>query len=104
MENNRIDRIIDLSHKFYEMGQALIKEGTEKNDFSITQSGNIIVLLSSIILSEKDLYNFSNLCLLYTSKQILDELEKSNLIKGRADGISIVDFLKKLKSKDKDKE
>ncbi len=64
----------DLSDKLLEMGQSLIKEGTDLNDYTITQSGNILIVISAAILSDDDMFMFSQLCAMFTAKQVLDNM------------------------------
>lgn len=64
----------DLSDKLLEMGQSLIKEGTDMNDYTITQSGNILIVISAAILSDEDMFMFSQLCGMFTAKQVLDNM------------------------------
>lgn len=111
MKNNKIfERRLELSSKFLEMGQALIKEGKEKKDYSITQSGNFIILMAGLILEENDVVEFSNLCSMFSAKKLLDGMEESNsdmtnFLKNKADSESYDDFIKrinKLRGGDKD--
>ena len=52
MEN--INRHLDLSAKFMQMGQSLILEGEQKNDISISQIGTILIFMSGLLLGEND--------------------------------------------------
>ena len=65
-------RRIDLSVKLMQMGEALTAEGVELKDYSISQSGNALIALSSIILSDEDMFLFSQFCLMFTAKKVLD--------------------------------
>lgn len=71
-------RKLDLSAKFLEMGQALQLEGEEKKDIEIVVIGTILILLSSLLLSEKDLYKFSELVNMFLAKQTIDNLTRDN--------------------------
>jgi hypothetical protein len=73
-KNKKIDRRIELSNKFLEMGCSLIKEGNELNDYPITQSGNFMILLASIVLEEKDSFEFANLCSMFSAKKIMESM------------------------------
>lgn len=75
--NNKA-RKLDLSAKFLEMGQALQLEGEEKKDIEITVLGTILIVLSSLLLSEKDLYKFSELVNMFLAKQTIDNLTRDN--------------------------
>ena len=102
MKNDKIfDRRLELSSKFLEMGQALIKEGKDKKDYSITQSGSFIILIAGLILEENDIVEFSNLCSMFSAKKLLDGLEKSdsditNFLKNKSDSESYDDFIKRI--------
>lgn len=85
--NNKA-RKLDLSAKFLEMGQALQLEGDEKKDVEIIVLGTILIVLSSLLLSEKDLYKFSELVNMFLAKQTIDNLTRDNH--------PIMDELKKL--------
>lgn len=75
--NNKA-RKLDLSAKFLEMGQALQLEGDEKKDIEIVVLGSILIVLSSLLLSEKDLYKFSELVNMFLAKQTIDNLTRDN--------------------------
>jgi hypothetical protein len=86
MDNN--ERRLDISEKLLKLGSALIIEGTENNDVNITQSGAILVLVSSVILSEKDLFIISEMCSMFTAKKILESQQNM--------GVSSTDELAKM--------
>lgn len=75
--NNKA-RKLDLSAKFLEMGQALQLEGDENKDIEIVVLGSILIVLSSLLLSEKDLYKFSELVNMFLAKQTIDNLTRDN--------------------------
>ncbi len=97
-----MDRKLDLSSKFLQMGNALMKEGEEIKDFSIIQSGTLLILVGSLLLDNNDMMEFMNLCSMYTSKKILDDIEsdaKSNIanyIKNHKPKESYDDFIKRI--------
>ena len=102
MKKDKIfERRLELSSKFLEMGQALIKEGKDKKDYSITQSGSFIILMAGLILEENDIYEFSNLCSMFSAKKLLDGMEESNsditnFLKNKADSESYDDFIRRI--------
>jgi hypothetical protein len=102
MKKDKIfERRLELSSKFLEMGQALIKEGKDKKDYSITQSGSFIILIAGLILEENDIYEFSNLCSMFSAKKLLDGMEESNsditnFLKNKADSESYDDFIRRI--------
>lgn len=65
----------ELSSKFLEMGQALINEGTNTKDYTVTQSGTMMILISSLLEDEQDMFIFAELCSMFSAKKILDVQE-----------------------------
>jgi hypothetical protein len=49
-----LERYDELSLKLLKIGEALIMEGEEKEDFNILSTGNFITFISSIIYDEED--------------------------------------------------
>lgn len=102
MKKDKIfERRLELSSKFLEMGQALMKEGKEKEDYSISQSGSFMILIAGIILEENDVFEFANLCSMFSAKKLLDGMEQSNsdmtnFLKNKADSESYDDFIKRI--------
>lgn len=99
-------RKLELSSMFLEMGQALQLEGDEKKDIEIVVLGSILIVLSSLLLSEKDLYKFSELVNMFLAKQTIDNLTRDNhpimgILKDMSDAKSYDDFKDDL---DKNKE
>lgn len=68
-------RKLELSDKILEIGKSLIEEGVELQDFSIIQSGNIMIIISAAILIEEDMFLFSQICSMFTAKQVLDSMK-----------------------------
>jgi hypothetical protein len=105
-EKNKLERRLELSSKFLKMGQSLIEEGRKINDYSITQSGSIMILLAGLMFDEDDMFLFSGLCSMFSSKKILEDVDEetlSNLNMNSDDTYN--DFIKKindLKKRDKD--
>ena len=58
MENE--NRHLELSNKFLQMGQALINEGINNNDYIISQSGTIMILVASLMEMSKICSFFPN--------------------------------------------
>jgi len=99
MENTK--RHLELSSKFMEMGQALLKEGNEKQDYVITQSGTFLILISGIMFSDEDVFMFGELCSMFSSKKILDNMAQtdnplSKFIKKVDENNSYGDFIKRI--------
>lgn len=66
-------RRIELSEKIKQMGQALISEGTGGMDYTVAQSGTIMLLISKLIVNDEDMFIFSELCAMFAAKRILEE-------------------------------
>lgn len=71
MENET--RRTELSGKIKQMGQALINEGTGGKDYTVAQSGTIMLLISKLIVNDEDMFIFSELCAMFAAKRILEE-------------------------------
>jgi hypothetical protein len=69
------ERRLELSGKLLQMGNSLIKEGQSVQDYSVTQSGTIMLLISSLLLSDEDMFLFSEFCSMFSAKKILDAAE-----------------------------
>lgn len=101
MQNNNYKRKLELSSKFLEMGQSLLKEGQDSKDYVISQSGNFMILIAGLMLDEEDIYLFAQLCAMFSAKKILDNLEqnKSGLteyLKNKANSESYEDIIKRI--------
>tara|TARA_R110000782_G_scaffold54693_1_gene115730 strand:+ start:581 stop:919 length:339 start_codon:yes stop_codon:yes gene_type:complete len=102
-----IDRHLDLSSKFTEMGQALILEGKEKKDYVITQSGNALIVLSALMYSEKDISLFSELCSMFSAKKIVENMVRDNddyinYLKDKSNSETYDDYIKRINDLRKD--
>lgn len=86
-------RKIDISSKLMSLGNALVKEGSETDDYAIAQGGNVLMLLSSIMLDDEDMYSFCNLCSMYSAKKELDLIRNIST----TNTISYEELIKKLK-------
>lgn len=76
-------RKIELSGKILQMGKSLIQEGQKIEDYTITQSGSIMLLVSSLLLSDEDMFMFSEICSMFSAKKILDAsegIDDSNIV------------------------
>ena len=76
MENKK--RHHELSAKIFKMGDALMKEGVDKEDYIITNVGNFMVLISGIIHDEDDIYLFSELCSMFSAKKLYETQRLEN--------------------------
>lgn len=101
MGNSNKKRHLDLSVKLIEMGHALVIEGDEKKDYSIMQTGNIMIFMGGLLSDEKDIYLFAELCSMFSAKKILDNIELTkkyeNLLSyDNKDKITYDEFIKRL--------
>ncbi len=71
-------RHLELSSKIMKMGEALRDEGLSKNDNTIIQTGHFMILISGLVLVEKDLNSFVDICSMFSSRSILIHLENTN--------------------------
>lgn len=97
-----LSRRLELSSKLIEMGQALLTEGTEVNDYTIIQSGNFMILIGSLMFDEEDIYQFAQLCSMFSAKKILSNMEKSKsdfteFLKHKTDSESYDEFIKRVR-------
>jgi hypothetical protein len=98
---NMDDRYLDLSSKFIQMGQALVKEGVENEDYRIRQMGSFMTMMAGVILVEDDVYDFANVVSMFSARKLLDGLQESrsdmtNLLKDNSTD-SYDEFIKRIK-------
>ena len=67
MENEA--RKIELSGKLLQMGRSLIDEGKNLDDYTISQSGSIMIFIGSLLLSDEDMFIFSEICAMFSAKK-----------------------------------
>lgn len=75
---DNVARQQEISAKLIEMGHALMTEGKEKKDYVITQTGTNLVMLGGLMLDEQNVSEFSTLTSMYSSKLLLDSIEREN--------------------------
>ena len=68
-------RRLELSSKLLQIGHSLLEEGNEIQDYTITQSGSVMLLISGLLLSDEDMFLFSEICSMFSAKKILDAAE-----------------------------
>jgi len=106
MEN--VNRHLDLSAKFMEMGQSLILEGQNKEDISISQIGTLLIFISGLLLGDdEDINRFSDLCSMFSARSILDGLEAegglfTEMIKKASEETSYDEYIKRINDLKKD--
>ena len=69
---------IDVSNKLMKMGSVLTKEGVACEDHNIAEVGTAMIMLSALILDDKDMFIFSEICAMFTAKKILDDMDRKN--------------------------
>jgi hypothetical protein len=83
---------IEISKMFNQMSQALIKDGSATQDFALIQLGSILNLAGAVLLNDSDMFLFSELCLMFSAKKILDSMKDEQP--------TLPDMLKKLKAEE----
>lgn len=73
-----LQRRLEISSKFMEMGKSLLQEGDNIKDFCVKQSGSFFFILAGLIMNEDDTYEFSNMCSMFTAKKILNTMENTD--------------------------
>ena len=100
MDNN--DRYDELAIKLLKIGEALIMEGEDKEDYIISNIGNFIIFISSLIYDESDIHLFSEMCSMMAAKKMMDENEIMGLL-GDLSFSELEALIKTLKDKGKGK-
>lgn len=77
-EENK-NRRIEISQKLVKMGKSLIMEGSDNKDYCVISAGNLLVLISGLIVTPNDMEEFNKLCSMFSAKAILDDLMNSPL-------------------------
>jgi hypothetical protein len=72
MDNNAF-RYQELSLKLFKLGESLLKEGEDINDYTITNTGNFLIFISGVILDEDDVDYINNIFAMYSAKKLLEE-------------------------------
>lgn len=85
------DRYLELSAKFIEMGRALMTEGYDNKDFTISQAGASMIAMGGLMLDDKSMFLFSQMCGLFSAKMILETQERKKL-----DAETYEDFIKRI--------
>lgn len=96
-----IDRRLDLSSKFMQMGHALMTEGHESSDLTIRQLGSLLVFMAGITFDDEDVNKFSELTSYFSAKKVLDSMEDSknpiiDFIKQKSDNETYEDMVKRI--------
>ncbi len=75
-----MERYDELSIKLLKIGEALIMEGEDKQDYVISTIGNFIIFISSLIYDENDMHIFSEMCSMIAAKKMMEESEIMGLL------------------------
>jgi hypothetical protein len=67
-----LERYDELSMKLLKIGEALISEGEEKDDFNILSTGNCIIFISSLVGEIEDMKTFTDLCSMFAAKKMME--------------------------------
>jgi hypothetical protein len=99
MEDN-MERYDELSIKLLKIGEALIMEGEDKQDYVISTIGNFIIFISSLIYDENDMHVFSEMCSMIAAKKMMEESEIMGLL-GDLSFSELEKLIKTLKDRNK---
>ena len=77
---DKLERYDEIAVKLLKVGEALIMEGEDKEDYTILNIGNFIIFISSLLYDESDIHLFSELCSMMAAKKMMDESEMMNLL------------------------
>lgn len=94
------ERYNELGLKILKIGEALIMEGNEKDDYNIVSVGNIMLFISSIIYDENDIKLLSELCSMIAAKNMIENDEIIDLLHGLSIE-EIESLIKLIKGRDK---
>lgn len=67
-------RHIELTMMFLKMGQALVEEGLENNDYITASIGNIMIFISSTTSNQEDVKLLADLCNMVASRNFLKRI------------------------------
>ncbi len=91
---------MEVSSMLIEMGQALMVEGDEARDGSLSKIGTFVILLGGVLMDENDIEEFGMLCSMFSAKKVLDSMESkkilADILKDKDKDESYDDFIKKL--------
>jgi hypothetical protein len=95
------DRHLEVSAKLIEMGRALMKEGKDDRDFVLAQTGSSMIAVGGLLLDEQALLLFGQVCGLFASKMILDNMEKNKhdymmYLKDKSEKETYEDFIRRI--------
>jgi hypothetical protein len=81
------------------MGQALMHEGSETGDVTISQLGTMLIFLGGLAFDENDVNKFSELVSMFSAKKLFDNLDESDSsflrdMKQRADSGTYDDIIR----------
>ena len=101
LNKGNIDRHMELSSKLIEMGQALMVEGRDSKDYSVSQTGTFMILLGGLLFDENDVQQFGLLCSMFSAKKVLDNMESAQspiteFLKKKSNDESYEDFIKRI--------
>ncbi len=94
-----IERRLELTTKFMKMGQALMHEGSETGDVTVSQLGTMLIFLGGLAFDENDVNKFSELVSMFSAKKLFDNLDENDSsflreMKSRADSGTYDDIIR----------
>jgi len=85
------DRHLELSSKLIDMGRALMVEGQNDKDFHVSQAGASLIAMGGLMLDDRSMFLFSQMCGLFSAKMILETMNKE-----KKDKETYEDFIKRI--------
>lgn len=94
----------DLSKMFGKMGDALYKEGMTNKDYVTASMGNIMIAMSSAVLSVQDTRLLGELCAMISARRVVKKLTNGEDVLGGKASESFEDLMRRLNQRKKDEE
>lgn len=96
-----IERRLELTTKFMKMGKALMDEGTEFDDVTISQLGTMLIFLGGLAFDENDVNKFSDLISMFSAKKLFDTMDEnespiSQMLRDKANSSTYDDIIKSI--------
>lgn len=105
--NQPTKRHEDLSKMFYKMGKALYKEGMSNKDYITASIGNIMIAMSSTVLSAQETRLLGELCSMMSARRVVKKISNGEFdiskFSGKT-GDSFDEIMRKLNQRKKDED
>lgn len=77
--NEVSDEVKDASNNLENLGYALVREGEKNEDASLKDVGNVLSMISGLMLEKDNFEEFKRICEIYSSAKILEALDENIL-------------------------